>query len=76
MSRSSSYYTAASNTSPSDLIINSEFVSVLDDTRAQNATQRTVCHCVKTNNSYGYINNLLDYVNIIDNQLDATIAVY
>jgi len=67
MSTSSSYYTSVNSTSPSDLRITSEFVSVLDDNRTQDATQQTVCHSVKTNNFYGYINILLDYMSLAYN---------
>jgi len=67
MSRSRSYYASVSSTLPSDLRINSEFASVLDETRAQNATQQTVSHSVITNNFYGYINILLDYVSVAYN---------
>lgn len=61
------YTYPVSSTSLSDLRINSEFVSVLDETKAQNVTRQTVCHCVNTNNSYGYINTLLDYVSVVYN---------
>lgn len=45
--------------------IYSEFVCTVDKTISQNATPQRVCHDIKTNNFYAYINISLNYTSVL-----------